>query len=508
MKKKIVIIITAVILIVAAVVGVAVWVSMMNVSLDKVVSTRGYEISIPEKWTSDSKGNFYDKNGNLAGSFTLLDVESENPPCLEDVSSVISRDFLSDSVSRYEFSQNGSNVIVYYIKKLPNPEPYAAELVFYDEYVSKRTADKIYATFKAPLLGANPPAKNIDVPERDKMGENAVIITDGEIKDISPLSRFSEEQSAKKSSSIDIFEYVTEDKETVLKSWYTLESDNGKGYLYSYYRTEDNKYTYDNTPVEFDTMEKVISNENNITSYVVKSEEKEVKVAEYTLDRYRDNAKELVEMKTEKTDSEHVHSVMEKILTVEENEKLEVQVEGNTVSVSFNENVKSDKSSAYSQAAVLFGVTEELDSVTVKYQDGKEYKITKDDINGVTKNDVKEVAANEESFIEYTEEVKEEVQAQTQVTGGPDGEIVYSGSVTISYNTMVTHPRTGERVAIGPYAEARGYGAYLGQPISCVIRRSGNGYIATASCGGSVIASYPLNSESQLSWAKGMIGSY
>lgn len=89
-----------------------------------------------------------------------------------------------------------------------------------------------------------------------------------------------------------------------------------------------------------------------------------------------------------------------------------------------------------------------------------------------------------------------------------NGEVVYSGTVVISSGTLVTHPDTGEKVAVGPYAETRGYGAYLDKPISCVIKRSGSGYIATASCGGSVIASYPLNSEAELNWAIGMIKAY
>jgi len=91
---------------------------------------------------------------------------------------------------------------------------------------------------------------------------------------------------------------------------------------------------------------------------------------------------------------------------------------------------------------------------------------------------------------------------------GKDGDVVYSGTVVIYSSTLVTHPETGEQVEIGPYAEARGYGAYLNKPINCVIKRSGSGYIATASCGGSVIASYPLNSEAELNWAIGLIKAY
>ena len=104
--------------------------------------------------------------------------------------------------------------------------------------------------------------------------------------------------------------------------------------------------------------------------------------------------------------------------------------------------------------------------------------------------------------MDYTEKI------ESVNTNSAQGQIVYSGTVVISYNTMVTHPKTGEKVAIGPYAESHGYGGYIGKAISCVIRRSGNDYIATASIGGSVIAAYPLENEDRLNWAISMIKAY
>lgn len=35
--------------------------------LEKAVSIQGYEITVPGKWSSDSKGILYDRKGNTAG---------------------------------------------------------------------------------------------------------------------------------------------------------------------------------------------------------------------------------------------------------------------------------------------------------------------------------------------------------------------------------------------------------------------------------------------------------
>ena len=498
MKKKVIYAVISAVVILAVAVVCA---SLMSVSLDKSIEVRGYKISIPEKWSSDSKGNIYDKKGNLAGNFTLVDIESENPPSLENVEVEISRDFLSDTVSKYEYSDAGEDVIIYYIKDLPNPEPYAAELVFYNEHISKKTADEIYNTFKMPTLGKNPPPKNIAIPE---INEEIVCITDTEVSNIGVLNTFAEKLSAKESFSANVLEYKKDGEETVLKSWYSLECTEGIGYMYSYYEKENGTYTYDNNAVIFDNLSKVISNEDETTSYILKADGKEdVQLIKVPLDRLRDNAKELVAMKTESADDEHVRKVMDKILSTDELKDLDLEVKEDLLSITFGEGVKADKGQAYSQAAVVFGLAENIDSVKVKYNDGTEYTFNKNQVNKDTKSDVTQVTKSEENFVKYTEEIKEQ-----QEYAATDGAVVYSGTVMMSYSTMVTHPRTGERVEIGPYAEARGYGGYLGKPINCVIKRSGNGYIATATCGGSVIASYPLNSESELNWAKGMIGAY
>ena len=101
---------------------------------------------------------------------------------------------------------------------------------------------------------------------------------------------------------------------------------------------------------------------------------------------------------------------------------------------------------------------------------------------------------------------KEETSGGTG--GGADGAVVYSKSIYISSGTLVTHPTTGEKVPVGPYAQKMGYGHLLDKSIQCTIRRSGSGYMATATCGGAVIASQYLKDEAALRSAIASIGGY
>ena len=92
--------------------------------------------------------------------------------------------------------------------------------------------------------------------------------------------------------------------------------------------------------------------------------------------------------------------------------------------------------------------------------------------------------------------------------GVASGTVIYSGTVVISPSAMVTHPRTGERVAVGPYAEKYGYGSYLGKPITATVTKKGDKYIATATCGGAVLASRSYNSLQEAQSAIALIKAY
>lgn len=400
-KKKLIIIICAVL--VAVLACAAAILAFGTPELAKAVNVRGYEIKIPQKWSYDSKGNFYNEKGEQAGKFILVDepVNKDNALdfCAEEVKDEKMR-VISDALINYNFTSGNGKVEMYFIPDLKNPEPYGAEVVIYTDIAKSNLGKKIAESFKMPEFGTNPPKKNISAPDFSATVENTVIKTEHKdgtvtVKNAELLSGFDEKIKNKVSIGVNVITYKeAEDGSKTITSWQYLESDNGKGYLYTYYEKAEGLYTYDNNPILFNSITKEIFDGENTASYSVNSEEDNVSVIELPLDK---------------------------------NDEKNEEQEGNS-------------------------------------------------------------------------------QQEENTLGNSD--IVYSGTVVISSDTLVTHPDTGEKVAVGPYAEARGFGAYLNKPINCVIKRSGSGYIATASCNGAVIASYPLNSEAELNWAISMIKAY
>lgn len=466
--------------------------------LEKTISVQGYEITVPKKWSSDSKGILYDKNGKMAGEFTLVNEDR----------AIVGKE-IAQNVIKCETQQNSKNAVVYYIKNLPNPEPYAASLLFYKETVSERLSQKIYESFTIPAIGTNPPKKNISSPELSEIKDDKVCrveFADGTVtvKNIKLINTFIDRQRDKQSTGLDILDYKEENGEFSLNSWYHIESDNGAGYMYTYYKKDDGAYTYDNNPLTFEAITKEMSEEKSITTYRLSSAGvNTTTVLEIPLNLYRDNAEELIALKTMSATEIEIQKILDKIKTKSELNSLTFKVSSNALLITYDEGVKAERNKAYSDAAVFFSLASNLDSITFVYDDGTEYTFTRKQIEKTLDTNMNSVAENKENFVDYTEEI--EKNQQTQVA---DGAVVYSGTVTVSYNTMVTHPKSGELVEIGPVAERKGYGQYIGKPIYCEIRRMGSAYIASASCGGGVIGSYPLNSEAELQSAINLIKAY
>ena len=468
----------------------------LNPSLEQTMEVRGYKISIPNKWSYDSKGNIYDKNGNAVGTFTLTDSNqiSEN-----DNRSVE----IAENIIKYDdYSKDSTQGILYSISNLPNPEPYGAKIVFYDGYVREGLADKIVKTFTIPQLGANPPQKNIKEPDE----ESSVIKIEFEdesvvVKNTNLLSEFSEKQSKKENFGINVLSYEEKDGKKSISSWKYLESHNGVGYVYTYYQKGENIYTYDNNPLCFVEISKVISEEDSTTSYYIKNEEKEdCMLIDFPLNRYRDNAKELIALKTDNAKSADIQQILNKILNGQELKNSTFKFKERNLSISFSEDVMPDEKKAYSHSAVIFGLVGNVDIIKISYSDGKVFSYTREQIEKALNEKTDSVVSDEKTFVDYTEKIEQE---QTN-----DGEVVYTGTVTVSYDTLVTHPKTGERVKIGPYAERMGFSKYLNVPIQCVIKRSGSGYVATAHSNGKTITTYPLENEARLNWAINLINSY
>ena len=497
MNKKRLFLVIAGAIVFALVVGIL-YMQLGYARLEKTVSVRGYEISVPKKWSSDSKGNLYDKNGRLAGEFTLVNEDK----------AIVGKE-IADDVIKCETQQNSKSATVYYIKNLPNPEPYAASLLFYKDTVSEGLAQKIYESFAIPPIGNNPPMKNIVSPKLSEIEKDKICrveFADGTVtvKNIKLVNTFIDRQKELNSTGVDILSYKEEDGEFLLSSWYHIESDKGAGYMYTYYKKEDGVYTYDNNPLTFEAITKEMSEEKGTTAYRLTSGGvNTTTILEIPLNLYRDNAEELIALKTMSATEIEIQKILNKIKTKQELNSLTFKVSANALLITYDEEITPRRNVAYSDAAVLFGLASNLDSITFVYHDGIEYTFTRAQIEKSLNTNMDSAADNKENFVDYAEEIEQNQQNQVK-----DGTIVYSGVVTVSYNTMVTHPKTGERVAVGPYAEKKGYAHYLDKPIYCEIKHMGSSYVASASCGGNVIGVYPLNNEAELNNAISLIKAY
>lgn len=500
MSKKVLIIISILVILIVAVSGIL-YSGVFVPDYTKTISMRGYEISIPDKWSSDSKGNFYNDKGEQAGKFILIDepVTEDNATDYsgEEIKGEIAREH--DDVLKYTFTTGKGDVNMYFMPTPENPEPYGAAVLIYTDVVKESIGEKIAKTFKKPELGKNPPQKNI-APPNEKDTVIKIEFEDGSVsvKNSSFFTKFSESIASKENFGINVVTYKEDGKKLKLSDWKYIECDSGVCYMYTYYEKGEGLYTYDNNVVSFKELSKVINEEKSMTSYMLKTEDKEIRLIEFPLNRYRDNADELILLKTDNAKSADIQNILEKILSAKEQKGIRFSIENDILTITFSDDVVSNKNAAFTHSAVIFSLAKNINTINVKYLDN-EYTFSRSEVDNNSKKD-DSVTDSEEKFVEYTEELEK--------TNINDGEIVYSGTVTVAYDTIVTHPRTGERVKVGPYAENRGFGYLLGKPIHCVIKRKGTGYIASASSGGKVVMTYPLEDEAKLQWAINMINAY
>lgn len=500
MNKKVLIFIFSLAVLIVAVLGIL-FSGIFTSAYTKTISIRGYEISVPDTWSTDSKGNFYNDKGEQAGKFILIDepVTEDNATDYsgEEIKGEIAREL--DDVVKYTFTTGKGETNMYFMPTPENPEPYGAAVLIYTDVVKERIGEKIAKTFKKPKLGQNPPRKNIEPPnEKDTVIK--IEFEDGSVsvKNSSFFTKFSESINSKENYGINVVTYKEDVKKLRLADWKYIECDGGECYMYTYYEKGDGLYTYDNNATSFSELSKIINEEKSTTSYMLKTEGEEVKLIEFPLNRYRDNADELISLKTDNAKRADIQKILEKILSSNDLKGMSFSIENDVLTITFGNDTLPNRNAAFSHSAVIFSLAKNINTVNFKYYND-EYTFTRSEVDNNSKK-ADSAADSEESFVEYTEELEK--------TNINDGEIVYSGTVTVSYNTIVTHPRTGERVEIGPYAEERGFGYLLGKPVSCVIKRKGTGYIASASSGGKVVMTYPLEDEAKLQWAINMINAY
>ncbi len=478
--------------------------------LGKTVSFKGYEISVPATWVAGSDGTLKDEDGTVVGKYTLINTkpDMENTVSYAGIpaNGEVKTEKISDSMLKNTFSSDQGKAVQYFIKDIPNPEPYAVSIALYQSHVSRRTSNAIAKSFTLPVLGNKPPMKNIAVPlydeiEADKTAKMKLADGTVSVKNISLLEAFINMQEKDQATGLDILSYLTEEDGTVrLESWMHLEHFEGRGYLYTYYDKGDGVFTYDNNPQLFDTITKDVKEQEEITVYYLKTGETETSLLlEIPMNPYRDNADELLKMKTDESTAESVTEIINEIMPEETASAVKVEKSGATVTLTYSKNTAIDPAELSKEAAVIFSLASDVNTVIAKGVDGSQYVLTRETIMGKVEMPEEEITRSPEDYAKFAENVEQILPAKPEVGGkGADGAVVYSKSVYISSGMLVTHPRTGEKVAIGPYAIKMGYGHLLDKNIQCTIRRSGSGYMATATCGGAVIASRYLKDEAAL----------
>ncbi|MBQ7792643.1 MAG: hypothetical protein IJ367_04045, partial [Clostridia bacterium] len=397
----------------------------------------------------------------------------------------------------------------------------AVSVTLYTKNVRMKTCDSIAESFKLPELGEKPPAKNIAVPVYEEIGGDKTAkytVADGTVhaKNISQLEMYIRRQIEGQATGLDVLSYVEDEAGTVrLESWSHIENSGNRGFMYTYYDRGDGMFTYDNNPQIFETLTKEVIKEEGKTVYSLKTGSAETaRLLEIPLDLYRDNAEGLLGLKTAESTDAHVKSILEQVMPEEKVAGVTVEKKEGNVNLKFGEGAELNPTELSKEAAVLFSLASDVETVTAVAADGTKYELKRDTVMKDVATPVEEITRSPEDFAKFAENMdsiqpavpkKEEKPAGD---GVPSGTVVYSDSIYISSSMLVTHPTTGEKVPIGPYAQKKGYGHLLDKSIQCTIRKSGSGYIATATCGGSVIASYPLESEAAVRSAIRTIQSY
>ena len=484
-------------------------------SLKGVIALRGYEFSVPESYSLCDDGSIKNKKGEEIGKLLAVDeaFDIENAQNYSGVlpNGEIEKEEFSEKVIKNTFNSDKGKVFQYFVYGLPNPDPYALSLVLYKSDVREGLADKIAKTLKIPEIGENPPPKNVfpityGMIEADKVYKTTLLDGSIMVKNIHLLDEFTKFCNDKKDAGVEILEYVQSENGIMeIKKWCYLESSSKNGYVYSYYNKDGSVYTYDNNPVVFSGIKREVYEDKGLTSYNISlAEEMHQSVLDIPLNIYREYADELLAMKSGESDNESIYKILEKIMTKEQLECVKAQKEGTELKLTFSKTELLDRGKLPKDVVVLFSLILDVEKITVSDDAKNTYVFYRKEML----NSVNGSSKNRDDFVKLTEEIENIAPAEPEKEKSNDGEVVYSGTVLIARGSKVTHPRTGKKVLVDPYAEKYGVSHYLGKPITCTIKRKGSGYIATAVCGGSVIASNELANEEELNRMIGMIESY
>lgn len=430
------------------------------------------------------------------------------------------------------YAENDREYTLYAFSSLPNPQPYHFMMYFDNEYVKKGAAKKILKSLVIPNAGENPPPKNLAAPAPDETNENSVykIISQEytEVHREAELDSFIKHiKSSDEPKEISLLSYKKEGDLYVLDGWQHLSFSGKRTLLYKYYQTESGAYSYNNNPTEILEITKISDNENDITKYIADFADKDKAdetIFEIPKNQYHDNSEALLAYTgTLVGDNSAVGAILD-LLPARglKRTSFELNTDSEPYGIVINYDVtdeekaykegKLDKSQADKNAAVIFSLVENADAITMNIA-GEQLIYKREKVDAQFNADVREYSHEPKKFTQYVEKVqnfneKEQTEVAPSGTSSVVGDVVYSSTVTISYDTKVTHPRTGKKVSVGPYANKYGYGQYLGKPISCVIYRAAYGYRAVASCAGDVLLEYSLADEGDLNNAISTIQAY
>ncbi|MBR5156498.1 MAG: DUF4825 domain-containing protein [Clostridia bacterium] len=536
--KKISFYIVAIVLITACLVSILI---LANKDTRKL-NLAGYVINVPHNWQIKLEGEvaaFYgDSSGDTpVGKARLVNTETAK----EDFGKWFyfkSAPTKSTDTKRYAaplceqiYQESENEYTLYAFSSLPNPQPYHFIMYFDNEYVKKGTAKKILKSLVIPDAGKNPPPKNIAAPTPDELRENSVykIVSQDytEVHFESELDAFiNHTNTFKDEKQISVLSYKKEGDLLILESWKHLSYNGKKTLIYNYYQTESGSYSYNNNPAEITDINKISDDENDITRYLVSFSDKEKKnevLFEIPKNQYHDNSESLLAYTGTKVgDASAVGAILDLLpargLT---RTKFELNTDSSPYSITIYYDVNDesnvykdgslDKTQTDKNAAVIFSLVENADVITMDIA-GEQLIYKREKIEKQFDADVREYSHEPKKFTQYVEKVQnlndDNLTEPASDSSSVVGDVVYSSSVTISYDTKVTHPKTGKKVSVGPYAKRFGYDAYLGKSISCVIYRAASGYRAVASCNGTVLLDYSLADEVALNNAIATIRAY
>ena len=503
----------------------------------------GYVINVPSDWQIKLEGEVADFYGEAAGDTPIGKARLINTETAEEDFGkwfyFKSAPTKSQDTKRYAaplteqiYQESENEYTLYAFSSLPNPQPYHFVMYFDNEYVKKSTTKKILKSLVIPDAGKNPPPKNIAAPSPDELGEKSVykIVSEDytEVHFESELDAFINHiEKSDEPKEISIFSYKKESDLLILDGWQHLIFNGKKTFIYKYYQTESGTYSYNNNPAEILKITKISDDENDITRYILSFADKkkaEGLLFEIPKNQYHDNSAELLTyMGTKVGDNSAVGAILDLLPT---RGLTRTRFELNTDSAPYSiiiyydvndqqkayKDGKPDKTQADKNAAIIFSLVENADVITMDIA-GEQLTYKREKIEKQFDADVREYSHEPKKFTQYVEKVQnlneKSLTEQTPTdSSAVVGDVVYSSSVTISYDSKVTHPKTGKKVSVGPYAKRFGYDAYLGKPISCVIYRAASGYKAVASCGGAVLLEYSLADEAALNNAISTISAY